>query len=273
LTVTTLALVVASCVCLAACITDQPSKATSTQAPEQSFNQEPKEPELEFPAKTRTWIVLGDSLTDDTFRAKEKYYDFVAQDLGCTVINCGETGTGYMTPTDGHAFHDRVDNIDTADADCLTIFGSFNDLGKGYYLGSVYDETTDSIGGCMNLTIEKLLDKNPSLKIGIVTPTPWRTYFSYNEDGTASYETVSRADCDAYVDLLIEVAKKHRLPVLNLYETFGLDPDDEQVRELYFTYNGKTDEGGVHPNSDGHKYMYPQWREFVKTLLATDNIE
>lgn len=273
LTIAALVFVTAFCTCLAACSSGQPSKAASTQAPAQSFEQEPKEPELEFPAKTRTWIVLGDSLTDDTFRAKEKYYDFVAQDLGCTVVNCGEAGTGYMTPTDGHAFHDRVDSIDTSNADCLTIFGSFNDLGKGYYLGSVYDETTDSIGGCMNLTIEKLIDKNPSLKIGIVTPTPWRTYFSYNEDGTASYETVSRADCDAYVDLLIEVAKKHRLPVLNLYETFGLDPDDEQVRKLYFTYNGKTDEGGVHPNSDGHKYMYPQWREFVKTLLATDNIE
>ena len=217
--------------------------------------------------------MLGDSLTDNTFRAKKKYYDYVAQDLGCTVVNHGKVGTGYMTPTNGDAFHDRVDDIDVSDADCLTIFGSFNDLGKGYYLGSAYDETPDTIGGCMNLTIEKLKDKNPALRIGIVTPTPWRTNFSYNEDGSASFVTVSREDCDDYVELLKEVAKRHRLPVLDLYETCGLDPDDEQTRELFYTYNGKMDEGGVHPNSAGHKLMYPQWREFVKTLMASDAVE
>ena len=278
----TLAFAAALCVCMAACNSGQLSQETpqkqmstqtSAQAPEQSFEQEPEEPDYVFPAQNRTWIVLGDSLTDDTFRAKTKYYDYVAQDLGCTVVNCGMTGTGYMTPTDGDAFCDRVDNIDVSNADCLTIFGSFNDLGKGFYLGSAYDETTDTIGGCMNITIEKLVAKNPSLRIGIVTPTPWRTNFSYNDDGTASFETVSRYDCDAYVELLKEVAKRHRLPVLDLYETCGLDPDNEQVRELYFTYNGKTDEGGVHPNSEGHKLMYPQWREFVLTLLASDNVE
>ena len=272
----------AFCVCIAACSSEQPSQTASKQVSgqslqkqtsEESFQQEPKEPDYEFPAQSKTWIVLGDSLTDDTFRAKTKYYDYVAQDLGCTVVNCGKVGTGYMTPTDGNAFHDRIDNIDVSDADCLTIFGSFNDLGKGYYLGSSYDESPDTIGGCMNLTMEKLIAKNPSLRIGIVTPTPWRTNFSYNEDGSASFETVSRADCDAYVALLKEIAKKHRLPVLDLYETCGLDPDSEQVRDLYYNYNGKTDEGGVHPNSEGHKLMYPQWREFVKTLLASDNVE
>lgn len=222
---------------------------------------------------TRTWIVLGDSLTDDTFRTKTKYYDYVAQDLGCTVVNCGEMGTGYMTPTGGGAFYDRVDDIDVSNADCLTIFGSFNDLGKGYYLGSAYDETEDTIGGCMNLTIEKLVAKNPALRIGIVTPTPWRTNFSYNEDGSASFYTITRSDCDEYVALLKDVAKRHRLPVLDLYETYGLDPDNEQVRELYYTYNGKMDEGGVHPNGEGHKLMYPMWREFVKTLMASDVVD
>ena len=234
---------------------------------------EPSEAGHPFSARTRTWAVLGDSLTAEGFKATKKYYDYVAEDLGCTVINYGVKGTGYMTPEAGDTFYNRVDSMDLTNVDCVTIFGSFNDLGKGYYLGSAYDETTDSIGGCMNITVEKLVAKNPSLKIGIVTPTPWRTNFSYTSDGKASFDTITRSDCDAYVALLKDVAKMHRLPVLDLYETYGLDPDDETVRDLYYVYNEKMDEGGVHPNKEGHRFMYPQWREFVKTLLPSDVVE
>ena len=226
-----------------------------------------------FTAQSRTWAVLGDSLTDNTFRAKTKYYDYVAQDLGCVVVNYGKLGTGYMDPVGGDTFYNRVDQMDLADVDCLTIFGSFNDLGKGYSLGTEYDEGIDTIGGCMNLTIEKLIAKNPAMKIGIATPTPWRTNFSYTTEGEGSFSTITRYDCDAYVELLKDVAKRHRLPVLDLYETWGIDPDDEQMRQMYYVYNGKMDEGGVHPNSDGHKFMYPQWREFVESLLPSDAVE
>ena len=226
----------------------------------------------EFSARTRTWAVIGDSLTDDTFRAKTKYYDYVSQDLGCTVVNYGKMGTGYMANVDGDSFCTRVDAMSLEDVDCVTIFGSFNDLGKGYELGTADDEGTYSIGGCMNRTIDKLVAKNPDLKIGIVTPTPWRTNFSYTVDGEGSFDTVTSYDCEAYVELLKDVARRHRLPVLDLYETCGLDPDDEQVRDRLFNYKGKKDEGGVHPNSDGHKFMYPLWREFVKTLLPSDAV-
>ena len=180
----------------------------------------------DFSAHTKTWVVLGDSLTKKYFRAKTAYYDYVAQDIGCTVVNYGESGTGYKECSRTEPFYERVERMDVSDADCLTIFGSFNDLGKGYALGSAYDETSDTIGGCMNLTIQNLINKNPGLRIGIVTPTPWRTNYCYTPQGEANYYGTTRYECDAYVDLLKEVAKRHRLPVLDLYQTFGLDPDN-----------------------------------------------
>ncbi len=267
--------VVAASTLLCACSLESTFGTSSGRASsQQSFEQEPQEEGYAFTARSKTWVVLGDSLTDETYKPKKKYYDYVARDLGCTVVNYGRKGTGYMDPAQGgDSFCDRVDNLDVSDVDCLTVFGSFNDLGKGYALGTAYDDGEYSIGGCMNVTIEKLVAKNPSLKIGIVTPTPWRTNFSINSDGTDSFGTVTRWDCDAYVELLKDVAKRHRLPVLDLYETYGLDPDNERVRELFYKHDGRVDENGVHPNSEGHKFMYPQWREFVKTLLASDAIE
>ena len=276
------ALLLASAILLTACTASGAPKLASMQAPGQSSSQASQASQgsesgeaadIGFSARTKTWVVLGDSLTKKYFRAKTAYYDYVAQDLGCTVVNYGESGTGYKERSRTEPFYERVDRMDLSGADCLTIFGSFNDVGKGYALGSSYDETTDTIGGCMNLTIKKLIAKNPGLRIGIVTPTPWRTGYSYTQDGEGNFYGTTRYECDSYVALLKEVAKRYRLPVLDLYETFGLDPDNDEILKRFYTEDGRTDEGGVHPNSEGHKFMYPMWREFVKTLMPSDAVE
>lgn len=234
---------------------------TSPQAPPEEQSQA----EVDYASKT--WVVLGDSLTEKTYWADENYYDYVVQDLGCSVVNYGVGGTGYMEAGQAEPFYARVDVMDLSNADCLTIFGSFNDLGKGYPPGSASDETTDTIAGCMNATIERLQTANPALAIGIVTPTHWRTGYGFLADGSESYEALTPEDCDAYVALLKEVAARHQLPVLDLYAQFGLEPDDEAVRANYYTTDDLTDNGGVHPNSKGHYLMYPAWREFVRSLL------
>ncbi len=217
--------------------------------------------------ENRTWIVMGDSLTAKTFRADTAYYDFVQKDLRCRVINCGESGIGYKEPDHKKPFYEQVDGIDLSAGDCLTIFGSFNDIGKGFELGTSDDITEETIGGCMNLTVRKILTGNPFLKVGIVTPTPWLTDFSFDPDGSQNFSGTSREECDAYVALLIEVAGKHNLPVLDLYHEFGLNPDDPDTRAKYYVENGKEDVG-VHPNSEGHQMMYPLWKSFVAELLS-----
>ena len=251
-------IVVTACVVtlmLAACGNASDDQSVGSSAPE------------EVPAPAKTWAVLGDSLTEKNFCAATSYYDYVADDLGCAVVNYGVSGTGYKEKGGDQPFYQRVDAMELDDIDCLTIFGSFNDLGKGFPLGTADDSTDDTIGGCMNLTIQALLAKNPGLKIGIATPTPWRTLEDY-EPGEDGYDhAIPQADCDAYVALLKEVAAKYRLPVLDLYGTFSLDPNNAEVRDRYYTENGTLDSYGIHPNSEGHKFMYPAWREFVKTLM------
>ena len=216
----------------------------------------------------KQWVLLGDSLTDKTSKAETAYYDYAAADLECTIVNYGRCGTGYKAHGGDEPFFERVAFMEVADADCLTIFGSFNDLGKGFPLGTADDNTTDTVGGCMNLTIQALLGKNPNLTMGIATPTPWRTKDSYAADDPDADSALTKEECDEYVALLKEVAAKYELPVLDLYENSGLEPNDADARARYYTENGETENSGVHPSSEGHKLMYPQWRDFVTELLS-----
>ena len=216
----------------------------------------------------KTWIALGDSITEKNFRANLSYYDYVIDDLGCEVVNYGKSGTGYKEAGPFEPFYERVSQMDLSNADCLTVFGSFNDLGKGYDLGTANDETTDTIGGCMNLTMQRLRDAKPGMPFGVATPTRWLTGVVYTKDGKIDRSGTTREECDAYVKLLKEVAARYGFPVLDLYEEYSVDPDSEEHQNLYFTEDGVKDSAFVHPNSEGHKLMAPLWKDFVVELMT-----
>ena len=218
-----------------------------------------------------TWVVVGDSLTEKNYTAQVSYYDYVAEDLGCVVVNYGAGNTGYMWPGYAEPFYERVAQMDLSGVDVVTIFGSFNDLGKGYELGSALDDGTGTVGGCMNLTIEGILAANPSVKLGIVTPTRWLDGYAFDADGYFFGGTTSREECDEYVALLKEVAARHSLPVLDLYQDFSLDLEDEDALYRYFTEDGISDESLIHFNSEGHRLLYPLWRGFMFRLMV--NVE
>ena len=112
--------------------------------------------------------------------AEISYYDFVQKDFQCEVVNYGRGSTGYKIPAGTETFYDRIEQIDFTDADVITIFGSFNDLGRGYEFGTAEDEGIETIGGCMNRTIENIREKAPEIRIGIATPTPWNLGPGYN---------------------------------------------------------------------------------------------
>ena len=211
--------------------------------------------------KNLTWVVFGDSLTEYNYRAKYHYFDYVANELSLNIINLGASSTGYKEDGVGEAFYKRIEkNIKDIDFDIFTIFGSFNDLGKGYILGQPTDSTSDTICGCINLTIETFRKVKPLKKIALVTPTIWRDGVYYG-----AY-VVTRKDLDNYVEALLQIAKIKRIPILDLYHNSGLDPNIDEVLEKMYNEDGIQDDG-VHPNSLGHRFMYPVWREFIKQFI------
>ena len=205
----------------------------------------------------KKWIAFGDSLTSfATLGADPNYVNYLTDILGFTTYNKGVGGTGYWK---GHssdqAFYQRAGAF-TEDADIITILGSFNDLGTeegvsgAGILGNYTDNTTATVCGCINQTLDALMSMYPSAILGIVAPTPW----SNSHDSTA---------CETYVSKLKQIADYRSIPFLDLYHSSNIRPWDETFRALFM----RNSDDGAHPNSEGHKRIAVQFIDFINKIF------
>lgn len=202
------------------------------------------------------WCVLGDSLTERNSKANKQYYDYVSEALKCSVVIDGIGGTGYAKTNGANTnFVKRVLNLDEDNFDVITIFGSFNDYSAGLQIGTIDDDDTTTICGCINKTLENYFNTCPYTPIGLVTPTPWASV------------PISDTWANQYADAIVNIGKKWGVPVLDLFRLSEIRPwTGSDYLEKYYTENGVTDIG-AHPNSEGHRrFLYPHFREFLKTL-------
>ena len=212
--------------------------------------------------KGKKWVCVGDSLTERNSHSTKFYHDFIKEWLGFTVVNMGVSGTGYKTrddvasPTTEGAFYQRVTQI-SSDADVVTIFGSFNDITQGHTLGTPSDTGTATICGCINTAIEAIYTINPGMKLGIISPCPWKEM------------NPSNADAVAYVEALETICKNNSIPFLNLFYESGLRPWIREVRDLVYDLDAQTDGDfhGTHPNAIGHEMIASKMKMFIMSLI------
>lgn len=201
----------------------------------------------------KKWVCMGDSLTEKNLRSTLNYHDYIAENTGITVLNMGRSGTGYKrTEDEGFAFYQRISNVPT-DTDVVTIFGSGNDLKFADVLGTPTDKGTDTICGCVNKTIDNLYAVLPTIRLGIISPTPW----VYNEPSNNG--TMCR-----YADALKEICALRGIPFLDLFRCSGLRPNDKTFRELAYS---KDEGNGVHPDETGHSIIAPRIKAFLDSLI------
>lgn len=113
-----------------------------------------------------TWVVIGDSLTDETINATKKYYRYIEEKTGIKVIVSGVGGTGYARDNSkSHAdatqmYYQRcvgiADLVSDAGGDLskvvVSVFGSINDWcvtnpNDGRFIGgSTYTTREQAIG-------------------------------------------------------------------------------------------------------------------------------
>lgn len=202
----------------------------------------------------KKWLAIGDSLTaKDTLGSDvDNYVDYVARILDLNKIFNAIGGTGYWRPGSGNNnnFYHRILNYSGATPDIITVFGSLNDLGGGGsdILGTINDNTENTICGCINLALDALISQFPAAAIGIITPTQWSGY--YNESNAITY-----------VSLLKQICEKKGLPVLDLFYTSNLHPNIASFRTTYYL-----NADGVHPNTEGHKRFANQIVAFLKEI-------
>ncbi|MBO7735773.1 MAG: hypothetical protein J6S67_24610 [Methanobrevibacter sp.] len=205
------------------------------------------------------WAAIGDSLTQVNQTTTKHYFDYIAEKTGITVVNLGEGGTGYMNSFGAHGpFYDRLSDIPN-DTDVVTFFGSGNDISTGSHpLGDVTDTGTDTICGCMNKTFDDLNTLYPTIKFGVITPTPWKNY--------PPYETNN--DMAKYCEKLVEICHRRGIPVLDLYHCSLLRPWDPAFQALAYSKDYTGDYcNGIHPDETGHKMIAPEFLSFLEKLI------
>lgn len=202
------------------------------------------------------WTAVGDSMTDKSTLGSDVkiYLDYVSDNLKMNTQNLGVGGSGFYHNNDSNkAYWQRTNDI-PVNSNIITLFGSFNDLtantGDTLTIGEVTDNTTDTVCGCINQTISNVLTKVPSAIIGIITPEPWR----YRNPLSGNAEI-----CEEYVSKLIQIAKNHCIPVLDLYHDSNIRAYDSNFRTLYFVDD-------VHLNTYGQKIISSQIEEFIKRI-------
>ena len=211
-------------------------------------------------ANFTNWYAIGDSITEKNFRAKVNYVDYCAKDLNINAINLGKSGTGYKSTN--NTFIKRIDQIESYDVynDIITVYGTINDQKfVADSLGSLGDETTDTLYGSYYTFFKTLFDKFGAVRVGCIGPIPWK--------GSSSGTTYG-----AIVKALSETCQKFNVPFLDLSYNTNLRPDDTTFQSLYYLSDdennnpGIIDTGSVHPNSIGHKLFYGRIKEFLLTL-------
>jgi len=208
-----------------------------------------------FPYRGKKWAVIGDSLTEFNLRSTKNYHQYVSEELGLTVHNMGASGSGYKrSEGDGKAFYQRIASVPT-NTDLVTIFGSGNDMTLIENLGTVTDSTTDTICGCINATINALYAVLPTVRLGIIAPTPW---------GDVPPTTPGNS-MELICDKLQAICKLRGIPYLDLYHCSGLRPWESAYLPLMYSRDGGN---SVHPDENGHRLIAGLIREFVRSLLA-----
>lgn len=198
------------------------------------------------------WCVMGDSWSDNANDyATKRYYDWVADKTGLAIEERAVSGSGFARGG-ANAFNSVSERI-PVNSNLVTIYGSFNDLGAdvGLPLGLETDDTTSSLAGCMNVTFRNILARCIDAYIICFSPSPWVA--------NMPTDTTSRE----YVDMLKKVAERNGVMYVDMFTTTALRPNDESFRKKYYNTDG------VHPNDEGHKWLYPIFLSAIKSVLPT----
>lgn len=214
------------------------------------------------------WIGVGDSITEDNFRATYHYWSYIQAETGLNFVNMGVSGTGYKAEGSGDkAFYKRVPSMAT-DADIITILGGVNDIVlSNATIGTASDTGTETICGCVNTTIDAIETLYPAhMPLGIISPLP-----TYCSDTTVNVNPYQRPDDDTcrmavFVEQLALICKHRGIPFLDLFHQSNLRPWHAECNAKYFSCNDAPNGDGLHPNGHGHRTIYRQIMQFVEKL-------
>jgi len=178
-----------------------------------------------------------------------------------TTVECNQcimnsSNTNVVTGAGTFNFSDMVFSGNSSVINPTTVVGKYVNLAQSkattqpafsaYNSASDADATGDTFKGAINLSLDKLMTRYPNLKILLVTPV-WRSR-QVNGDDLESDNNPNSLGLYLrdYVEAIKDMGKKYHVPVLDLYNTSGIN---KYTKELYLSSDG------LHPNSTGYTHL------------------
>ncbi len=210
---------------------------------------------------------LGDSITEGvgvTDRANNRYDNRLKKMCELKAVhNYGIGGTRIAhqsTPSEKPrydlCFCGRAYDLDK-DADIIVVFGGSNDYGHGDApMGAIGDKTPATFCGAVWFLMNFLKTEYANKTIVFMTPA---RRVGDTEIPKRQEKQADAKPLVAYANVIEETAKQFDIPVLNLYENLGIDPNIPEQRAKYTT-------DGLHFNDVGHEYIAKVLMDFLKSL-------
>lgn len=214
---------------------------------------------------------LGDSITEGVGVAdpQRNRYDNVikhrchlkaAYNYGIGGTRLAHQSVPSEKPRHDLCFCGRVYDI-TPEADIIVVYGGINDYIHGDApIGTPEDTTPATFCGAVEFLMHYLKKNYPDQTIVFLTPA--HSCYSDIREWNPSPRPIKRSDAlpvIGYVNIILEKAAKYQIPVLNLYETLGIDPNIEEDRHRYTA-------DGLHFNDAGHAVLADRLIQFLEAL-------
>ena len=214
---------------------------------------------------------LGDSITEGTGViniAENRYDNRLKRMYNLGVINnygIGGTRLAHQEkPSDKPrydlCFCGRAYNMDPG-ADLIVVYGGVNDYIHGdAYFGKMEDRTPETFCGAVYYLMELLKTLYPGTPVVFMTPA--HCHFRGVSDREISPRPVKKPDAKPlaeYVRVIKERGEELGIPVLDMFENLGIDPNNEEDMIRYT-------EDGLHFNDDGHAFIARALGDFLTKL-------
>ncbi len=184
---------------------------------------------------------LGDSITEG--QGFVPYVQVIKDKYGLAeAYNCGIGGTRIAkqskpsNPIRFDLYFGLRAKVMPKDVDAVVVFGGTNDYGHGdSKMGDIDSTDIYTFYGALNTLITELKVDFPDSKIIFMTPIRRVGERNRNYNGKI---------LEDYVNAVIDVTKKHNVPVIDLFRSNIFDPNDKNLLP-----------DGLHPNDEGQAIL------------------
>ncbi len=201
---------------------------------------------------------LGDSITEGISDVSFNYVHYLQEMSKAEVLNFGVSATRIATrliPHESPSWNDsfllRAERM-TDKYDIIIIFGGTNDYARANPtpLGDMSSTDEHTFYGALKLLYNKVIAAHPEATIVAVTPLHREKEKGYGLEGLELLD---------YVNAVKEVASWYSIPVIDLWNTAGIQAQNLEVMSVYLR-------DGLHPTAFGAKRIAERIYGFLKAL-------